>query len=292
MTIASPHLRIAAPVPAVEDVRFRADAAHLVGRLYRPGGWPRAAVVLHGATGVPQRYYAAFAGWLALQGHACLTYDYRGFGASARGHVRGSGATMADWGLRDQPAAQAALEALVPGVPVWVIGHSLGGLMLPFHEGAGRVERLIAVASGPVHVSDHPWSAQPVIRAFWSGPTRALAAALGYLPGRRLGLGPDLPLGVYRDWRRWCTTRGFYLAEVGRSLPMPDWSAFAGAMKAVAVADDAFVPPAAVWRLMQHYPEAEKRQLTLRPADFGLGRIGHVGVLGAERRALWPAILA
>ncbi len=293
MTMPMPQLRIVATVASVEDVTFRAaGGARLVGRLYRPGAPPRAAIVLHGATGVPQRFYAAFAAWLAAEGHACLTYDYRDFGASASGPVRRARATMVDWGLRDQPAAQAKLEALVPGVPVWVIGHSLGGLMMPFHEGAGRVARLVTVASGPVHVHDHPLHAQPFVRAFWSPPVRALTAMLGHLPGRLLRIGPDLPAGVYADWRRWCTSRGFYLGDVGRSLPMPDWNAFAGDMKVVAVADDAMVPPAAVWRLMQHYPEAVKRQLTLRPADFGMARIGHVGVLGSGARALWPAILA
>jgi predicted alpha/beta hydrolase len=276
-----------------EPLSFRAeDGRRLVGRLFLPGTAPKAAAVLHGATGVPQGYYRAFAEWLASEGYACLTYDYRDFAASAEAHVRRSRATMSDWGLRDQAAAQAELERLVPGVPLWVIGHSLGGIMLPFQAGAARVERLVAVASGPVHLSDHPWSYRPIAAAFWSAPTRALASALGYLPGRAMRIGPDLPRGVYSEWRRWCTTRGFYHNDIGRTLPLPDWRAMRGRAKFVAIADDALVPPAAVWRLMQHYPEAVKRQLTLRPAEHGLRRIGHIAAFAERNRALWPAILA
>ncbi|MDU8944415.1 alpha/beta hydrolase family protein [Ovoidimarina sediminis] len=279
---------IRALAPAVETLTFRADIATLTGTLFRPAGRPRAAIVLHAATGVPARYYRHFAAWLADRGYACLTYDYRGLGASATRPMRDETATLADWGLRDQPAAQRALEAAVGDVPVWAIGHSIGGMMVPFNEGAARLDRLITVASGPVHLSDHPLGWKARAHLFWNGPGALAAAALGYLPGKILGLGADLPAGVYWQWRRWCTTRGFYLGDIGATLPMPEFRAFTGHLRAVAIADDGMVPPAAVWRLLQTYPEAWKSQAVIRPA----GRpIGHIAVFSPENAAHWPAIL-
>lgn len=279
------------PGVTVEPVEIAAEGTRLSGLFLRPAGEAREAVVLHGATGVPMGYYRGFADWLAAtQDRAVLIYDYRDFGASARGHVRGSRATMIDWGLRDQPAALAALEVLAPGLPRHVIGHSLGGLMLGHHPGMAGVERVTTVASGPVHLSDHPFAFRLRARFFWQ-VVPAAVAALGYLPGRRLGFGADLPAGVYADWRRWCTTPGSHLADTGIRLPLPDPSRVTAEMRLVAVADDAWVPPAAVWRLMAHYPEARKRQLLLRPADFGLARIGHVGAFHRASAALWPSLL-
>ncbi len=272
----------------MEEISFRADMATLTGHLFRPLGRPKAAAVLHGATGVPARYYQAFATWLAEQGIACLTYDYRDFGASASRPVRASRATLVDWGLGDQPAALNALERSVGQTPLWVIGHSIGGLMMPFHPNAGKVSRLITVASGPVHTSDHPGLWQLYARNFWWGPPAWAAAAVGYYPGRALRLGSDLPKGVYDQWRRWCTTRGFYMADIGHSLPAPNWQAFQGDMRVVAVADDGMVPPSAVWRLMQHYPEARKRQAVLRPRA---GPVGHIAAFSERNRALWPRII-
>ena len=274
--------------PAMETVTFRADIATLTGTLFRPAGRPRAAIVLHGATGVPARYYRHFAAWLAEQGFACLTYDYRGTGASATRALRDETATLADWGLRDQPAAQRALEAAVDGVPLWAIGHSIGGVMVPFHEGASRLDRLVTVAAGPVHLSDHPLRWKALAHLLWHGHGLLATAALGYLPGSKLGLGTDLPAGVYWQWRRWCTTRGFYLRDIGVTLPMPDFRSFRGHLRAVAIADDGMVPPAAVWRLMQTYPEAWKSQAVIRP---GSKPIGHIAVFSPEHRAHWPAIL-
>ena len=178
----------------------------------------------------------------------------------------------------------------MPGAPVWVLGHSLGGLCLPFQSGTARLARLIAVASGTVHLSDHPWPYRVLAASFWFGHGAALVAALGHLPSWAGG-GAALPAPVYRQWRRWCSSRGFYEGDIGRELPVPDYGAFRGEARFVAVADDPMVPPAAVWRLMRRYPEARIAQRVLRPAEFGLARIGHIQVLGQASRAAWPAML-
>ncbi len=276
-----------------EEVQFtfQSDYASLTGTLFRPAGTAAAAVVLHGATGVPQRFYAAFARWLAGRGLVVLTYDYRDFGASSQSPVHESRATLVDWGLRDQQAAQLQLEKLYPGIPVWVIGHSLGGLMLPFQNGSGRVDRVIAVASGPVHFSDHPLQSKATIGAFWHLVGPIAVSLIGRLPGAVWGAAGDIPSGVFWQWRRWCTRRGFYLGDVGSALPAPDLRSFKGTARFVAASDDAMVPPAASWRLMQYYPEAWKLQKVLQPGDYGLRRIGHVAMFHKDNKVLWPDIV-
>lgn len=62
-------------------------------------------------------------------------------------------------------------------------------------------------------------------------------------------------------------------------------------MRVVAVADDPWVPPAAVWRLMALHPEAEKRRPVLRPGDFGHARIGHLGAFQRSNAVVWPALV-
>ena len=205
----------------VEPITIASPGARLQGTLFAPQTAPKAAIVLHGAVGVPAGYYRAFATWLTEQGYACLTYDYRDFGASLHRPLRHSRARLQDWGLLDQAAALATLRARLPDVPIWVIGHSLGGTMLGFHPMAG-VARVITVASGLVTLRDHPWPYRAMAAWFWYGLPRLATAAMGYLPGRAMGMGPDLPAGVYRQWRRWCLRPGFWLGDVGRTLPAPD----------------------------------------------------------------------
>lgn len=274
-----------------EKVLIEAEGAWLAGRLHRPAGEARAIWAIHGATGAPQSFYQPFARWLAAErGALVLTYDYRDFGASAFRPLAASDATMADWGARDQDAALGWALRELPGLPIHVVGHSLGGFMTPFHRNAGAVERLVAVASGRVHWTQHSMSYLPQVAAFWWLVGPAATAALGYLPGKRIGLGADLPAGVYWQWRRWCTSRGYFAGDP--SLPPERPEAFRGDLRLVGFADDATIPPALVHRLADSYPAARSTdRLTLDPAAFGLKAIGHLGAFAARNAALWPVLI-
>lgn len=272
----------------MQPITISAQGATLKGTLYQPPKAPKAAIVLHGATGVPARYYRHFAEWLASQGYACLTYDYRDFGASATGHPKHANASMVDWGTKDQPAAQAALKAHLPDTPLWVIGHSLGGFMLPFQPNATQISRVITVASGAAYIGDHPWPYRAMALMFWYGPGPLGTKLLGYLPGKALGLGPNLPAQVYWQWRRWCTSKSFY--EGDKSLP-PLRTPYTGPLKIIAMEDDVMMPPKSVWKLARYYPKAQPARALLHPKDYGLERIGHIEVFNPRSAAIWPDII-
>jgi predicted alpha/beta hydrolase len=59
-----------------------ADGMKLAVRVYEPDSPDRGSVVIGGAMGVRQDYYAPFAQWLAGRGWRVLTFDYRGSGDS------------------------------------------------------------------------------------------------------------------------------------------------------------------------------------------------------------------
>lgn len=282
---------MSATKPQGEEIAIEAEGARLAGRFFAAEGPARAHLVLHGATGVPQRFYRAFATWAAARGIGVLTYDYRDFGASSRGPLRDSRATMADWGMLDQSAAEAALARLAPEGPLWTLGHSLGGLTFAFRDHDPRVEQIVTVGSGMVHVRDHPPSYLPAALAFWYllGPIGTAIA--GYLPGEKLFLGADLPAGVYWQWRRWCTDRRFFRPDIGTALPEPDFGGQAAHLRMVSMADDQMVPPRAVWRYADAFPEGRIERRLLEPEHLGLKALGHINVFAAGNAAAWPAIL-
>lgn len=272
-----------------ETVSIPAPGATLTGTLFRAAD-PGAVAVLNPATGVGQGYYSHFARWLAADRNiTCLTYDYRDFGASAHGPVRHSRASMADWGITDQQAARDWLGAHAPDTPLWVIGHSLGGFMLGYQTGLARISRVIALASGPVHVRDHPWPYQASARFFWYLLGPSVMRATGYLPGRLSGLGADLPGPVFAQWKAWCTSRDFHHADA--SLPPYDPSRLTAPLRSVALADDVMMPPATVARLGTLYPSARQTHVTLDPPAYGLSRVGHLAAFARRNSALWPDIL-
>ncbi|MEH6836831.1 MULTISPECIES: alpha/beta fold hydrolase [Falsihalocynthiibacter] len=278
-----------------ETVSLSADGANLVGTSRVPSDQLRAFVLIHGAVGVPQTFYAKFANWLAeAEGIASLTYDYRDFGASSQKPMRDSDATMADWGTLDQAAALtfAIRQADQRGVPLWVIGHSFGGFMTGFHEDASKIDRFIAVASGPVNWREHPLSYMPLAMLFWFviGPLATVFS--GYLPGRRIGLGADLPAGVYWQWRRWCLTRTFFRNDSAIPwLSLLNPSRLQCPLKTVAFTDDQLIPPRTVNRLKELYPKADVIDQVFAPSDFSLKKIGHFGAFSARNTDIWRAII-
>lgn len=272
------------------QIEIAAEGAALRGRFHAPRGPVRAHMVLHGATGVPQRFYRHFAAWAADQGIGVLTYDYRDFGKSLTGRTRASTATFADWALRDQAAAEAKLAELAPTGPLWILGHSLGGLGFAFRTLDPRVTRIITVGAGMAHHSDHPWSYRPKALAFWFGFGPLATAICGYLPGKRLMLGADLPAGVYWQWRRWCTRKAFFFTDIGTLLPDPDFRQTGPRLRILTMEDDVVVPPKAVRRYADLFG-ADVRFEVLHPADLDLPSLGHIEIFAARNAPAWPAVL-
>lgn len=277
--------------PESAPVVIHAEGATLSARFTPAVGPPRANLVLHGATGVPQRYYQPFARWAALRGVGVLTYDYRDFGASRTGPMRDSRASFADWMLRDQGAAEHRLAELAPDGPLRVLGHSLGGLGVAFRRFDARVSRITTIGAGMAHHTDHPWSYRPIALAFWFVLGPVGTALAGYLPGRRMLLGADLPAGVYWQWRRWCTRRAFFHEDIGHSLPQPDFTAPEPELRMLTMTDDVVVPPVAVRRYADAFAAGRVEFTALNPADYGLSSLRHIAVLSAPNAAAWPAIL-
>jgi predicted alpha/beta hydrolase len=278
---------------AIEDIRFAAeDGRVLAGRLHVPDGPPRLAVVLHGGIGFAARFYQDFAAWLcATHGAAVLTYDYRDFGLSLERPMRRSTASLADWAIRDQSAALACLTQRFPALPPRVLGHSLGGQWLAFHRNVHRIGRVVAVASGPGYWLDHPRPMLPRVAAFWwAGPLAVRAA--GYMPGRVLGLGADLPAGVYWEWRKLCLRRSYHRSEWGRAYPAPRLEEARFKLRLVSIADDMVIAPHMVRKLAAFYPHAEASETVLDPARLGLKHIGHGGAFLTRNKACWPLLAA
>ena len=267
----------------IEEFDIPSEAYSLPARLHLPEN-PKAAYVLHGATGVPRDYYAKFVEWVADQGFAILTYGYR----ADEGGVAGSRITMADWGITDQNAALNALADRLPDLELRVIGHSLGGFMTMFHDRAADVRSISAVCSGPAYWKRAPWSKMASTLAFWFVLGPVLCRTLGYLPGRVLGGTEDVPAPAFAQWRRWCTNPELHRIEWGTILPTPDITAFAGRLNLVAASDDWMIPPPVVRDLADFYPAATTQFQTLEP---DASPIGHLAVFRPRNTQHWPTLL-
>lgn len=264
-----------------------ADGTALAARIFQPAGAPRAAVLVVPAMGVPQSYYAAFAAWLADQGFLAATFDYRGMGASRRGPLRGLRADILDWARLDTAAALDALAARAPGVPLYWIGHSLGGQILPFVANRGRVAKMLTIGTGSGYWRENATPGRWLAALLWHVVVPLLTPLFGYFPGRRLRMVADLPRGVIEQWRRWCLDRDYAAgAEPGaREL----YAAVRTPIVSLSFTDDEFMSARNTESLHGFYVNAPRRMRRLSPAGEGLRRIGHFGFFRAGHARLWGA---
>lgn len=164
-------------------------------------------------------------------------------------------------------------------------------MFFAFHPAANRIERAIVVAAGPGYWLGHPLSYMPQILAFWWLVAPLATALFGYMPGKMLGLGADLPKGVYWQWRRWCLTRQFYRIDYGADLPEPDAFRLTCPVRIIGVADDVLITPETAARMAEFYPHAQIEHRLVSPHDIGEKAIGHLGVFRERNAALWPRLV-
>ncbi|CAM3760567.1 Arylesterase [Bordetella sputigena] len=113
--------------PAIDgDELVSIDGARLPLRTWQPARAPWAAIVaLHGMNDYSNAFDQAARYWAGL-GIVTYAYDQRGFGAGPRPGIWADTATM----VADLNAAVEAVSAAHPGLPVYVLGESMGGAVV------------------------------------------------------------------------------------------------------------------------------------------------------------------
>jgi predicted alpha/beta hydrolase len=269
------------------------DGPQLGARLFRPplGQRIKAAVLIGGAMGVRQDYYQPFAQWLASQGYAVMSFDYRGMGDSRHGSLRGFDADLFSW-ARDTDTAIDALMRAAPHVPLYLIGHSLGAQLPGLLKHRDRIDGLVSVAAGSGYWRDNAPQLKRIVLYFWHVLVPVATALCGYFPGRRIGKVGDLPAGVVLQWRRWCMNPRYHVGAEGAPV-REQFEAARFPVVALSITDDELMTERGTRVLVDCYANAPRRIERIAPADVDVKRIGHFGFFRDQfQSSLWARTAA
>lgn len=280
----------------MKPVHFHAaDGFALHGHLHGEPSTARAGLLIVPAMGVEQRYYAEFAQWLAGQGFAVLTFDYRGMGASRppelRRSLKGLQADVVTWAEQDTAAALAFLDGQIgANTPIHWLGHSLGGQIFGLVPNRDRVSRMVTVGTGSGYWLQNSPKLRTYVWWLWYFVTPVALRLFGYFPGRALKKVGDLPGGVMAQWRRWCLHRDYMMSERGR-----DWreryAAITTPILSLSFTDDEFMSAKNTASLHGFYANAPREMRRIAPQDVGARRIGHFGFFRKNfAPTLWPEV--
>lgn len=220
--------------------------------LEMPDGDVLGAVVVAPALGVRASYYRKLCGALAERGFAGAAVDLPGHGDSP---VRPNRRT--DWGyvalIDHYDAALRALGQRLPGVPLFVVGHSIGGqvaLMVAGRDIPG-LQGVVVVASGSPYWKMWDGLEGPRI-GLSTMACGVMARALGVFPGDRVGFGGREARTLIVQWahagRTGAYAYGDFDGDALLARPGPP-------TLAIAVVGDAWAPERAMRWTLDRMPQ-------------------------------------
>ena len=126
------------------------------------------------------------------------------------------------------------------------------------------------------------------VRLLWNYVLPLIVKWKGYMAWSILGMGDDLPLGVYQDWKRWCAFPHYYFDDPGMQHVADQYASVNTPCMFATAVDDPWAPPLSRHAFVKGYRNApiERRDLSAKLP------IGHMGYFKAGSEQLWNECLA
>jgi predicted alpha/beta hydrolase len=247
---------------------------------------PWRAALISSATAVPRKIYRGFATFLAENGFAVLTYDYRGIGGSRPASLRGFPARMRDWAALDVRAAIDHAQRRWPMVPLTYVGHSFGGQALGLVPNSSEISRALFVSAQAAYWRRMPRPENYRVYAMMTFASFVVAPIFGYIPGW-LGIGEDVPSGAFREWTKW-VMKPRYFFDDPTLTELQNMSRYQGPLRAIGMTDDPWATEEMIDLLVSGFTGAWVERRQIDPKLVGAKALGHFGFFRPEQReTLW-----
>jgi len=270
------------------EISFLARDGVKLGGIVMAPKQAKAALLISSATAVTTEFYTNFARYAASRGFVCLLFDCRGVGKSKPESLKGYKAEMSDWGKLDAPAALDELQCQAPDLPLFTLGHSVGGHFIGFMDNHAKI-----TANAFIGVGSGYWGLHRATEWFLEfmffyiiGPINVWRN--GYLKHQGRWQGTDLPAGVYWQWRKWCLTAQYMMKDLHAGKLGEHWfDKVKSPIRSFGFTDDPVVTPKSLAKTLSWYPSSPNTTVWVSPNDLGSKRIGHMGAFSRKNSRFW-----
>lgn len=240
-----------------------ADGSRLTMTVYPVKGKVCPVCIILPAMGVPASWYEPLAGTLVRQGLHAVAADLRGHAGSTLRASRSVDFGFHEMVTCDLPGLVAATARRLPGCPVYLLGHSLGGQLGTLYASLypESVRGLILVATCSVYYRGWPFP-KSLGLLLATQLARGIADVTGHFPGRTLGFGGREARTVMRDWAHNARTGRYEPANSPVNLESA-LSRMQTPVLAISLEGDQFAPPRAVRYLCDKLISTRVRHLHL-----------------------------
>ena len=277
----------------METTRHQLDApcSHpLELTLHKASNDVKGVVQINPATGVTERMYLPFAQYLATQGFAVVTFNYRGVGLQSM-EARSVDAGFTDWADHDIERITSWVSEHFGSLPHFAIGHSFGGHAIGLCESSQRLKAAVTICSHAgclrfIHPLRERWKVAFLLKVL--GPVTA--KLFGYFPGKRLGVSENVPAKIMRQWSRWTSMPNYFFddleVDAARRFARPTMP-----LLAIGIDDDQWAPPEAIDLMTSHFTGCAVTRIQLGSNESQGTPVGHMGYFRSRHAdTLWPVI--
>lgn len=236
-----------------------------------PGDGPgtRGHLLLMPALGTPAGFYTPLGEALAACGFHVVIMEHRGIGES---HLRAS--RQVDFGFaevidNDIPAVIQWQRAHAPALPLYLMGHSLGGHYSAILAGQRRdeIDGVILAACGSPWIDAYRGLDQFRLRLL----CRLIPVAnalFGYYPGEQIGFGGREARTLMNDWLALARSNRYQADGLERDIDTPIRD-YAGPVLSLRMADDAFAPVSGMAAVTDKFANARVTRRVLDAETIG-----------------------
>lgn len=269
------------------------DGYELEGTLYESPD-ARAVVVINPGTATKTIFYDAFARFLSGHGYHVFLWNYRGFCESRNGSLRNSKIRFTDLGRYDIPAVIEMLKINYPNLPLFCVGHSVGGQQIGLANNHNKLDGLIAIAVSGGYFFNMPLGYRLKALAFFKVIVPLFDVLFGYVPAGKLNLMEDLPSLLAKEWGRWCSEPEYLFSKkvVGVTLPEHTYKDIDFPVYVLVADDDEISTSKNVQNFWQNVRSSKQIEFkTYKSIQFSQGKIGHFGYFKKVNRDIWEDVL-
>ena len=265
------------------------DQYPIMATLFEPENANGKLLLVNSATGVKQQTYYAFAQHFANLGFVVITYDYRGVALSKPDQLKGFKASMRTWGNTDYKAVTDFIEEHYPHHRKFLIGHSVGALILGMNKGSEIFEKFCFVATQNTYFG-HLSPRIKMLGLLGFGLYQpVLTRVKGYFKTYFVNLGESLPKGVSDDWR----TLIMHRKSVNRLLEKTENFSknLHQEVLYLNMQDDDWITETGMKLLMNEtYVNMKPIYRTVHPHESNGEEIGHINFFRAKHSKLWSIV--
>lgn len=245
-------------------------------------------VFISSATGVRKEFYQDFSYYLAGQGYAVITFDYRGIGESVSDAYDPHSVKMSDWAIHDIKAVLNWINKTYR-LPIYCIGHSIGSEILSLVENNHLIERALFVGTTHGYWKYLPVQSRLRVLYFSYFIAPVLGRFFKYTPLAKKGFGANLPAGVTREFGRWLKEETFYFGSLGRQYP--DYRrSFRAETKILVSDDDEYIKLSGTHKFIEQARLADAKVHVIESSQYG--KVGHFGMFRKRHEnKVWPMMV-